>query len=207
MSLKIIQINNLALRAVVIIVALISLGVTYFALKLTFGNTLAEQVIILSQSPTVSPSEVKEVAEFAIEISPSNPFPYFYLASLNEKSFLPEDLQKALKGYEKAVSLSPSDFRLWLRLGQIRERSGDREGAGKAFRKALTLAPNYSEPHWIMGNYLLRNDKTDEAFAEIRKAAETDPDYANPAVVTAWQIFAAPKSEIWPGGREDISIR
>jgi len=196
MSLKIIQLNNVALRAVVLVIALITFGGTYFALKLTFGNTLASQIITLSQSPNVSPSEVKEVAELAIEMSPSNPFPYLYLASLNEKSFLPEDLQKALAGYEKAVSLSPNDFRLWLRLGQIRERSGDSERAEKAFRKALTLAPNYSEPHWIMGNYLLRNDKTDEAFAEIRKAAETDPDYAKPAVVTAWQIFAGDPIQI-----------
>jgi tetratricopeptide (TPR) repeat protein len=196
MALKTIKLNNLALRAVFIVFALLALWATYFAFKWSFGNALAGQVDLLSKSPTVNPADVKEIAQLSAEMSPNDPNTHYALAVLNEKSFLPEDLPKALAGYEKAVSVSPHDFRLWLSLGKARERSGDAAGAEKAFQKALELAPNYSEPRWILGNYFLRNGKTDEAFAEIRKAVETNPDYANPAVVTAWQIFAGDTTQI-----------
>ncbi len=191
MSIKSIQLNNIALRAVIIVICLVFIWATYFAVKWTFGNTLAQQVDGLP--PEANP---KEIAELSVEMSPNDPRAHFVLAALNEKSFLPDDLTKAIAGYEKAVSLSPNDFRLWLILGKARERSGDAVGAEKAIRKALDLAPNYSEVHWVLGNHLLRQGKMDEAFLEIRKAAETNPDYANPAVVTAWQIFDGDTAQI-----------
>lgn len=195
MSLKTIQLNT-AFRALIVVIALLICGATYFAIKWTLGNTLAKQVDALSQSPAVNPAEIKEVAQLSIDMAPNDPQAHYALAFLHEKSFLPQDLPKALAGYETAVSVSPYDYRLWLNLGKVRERSGDSPGAEKAFYKALELAPNYSEPHWVLGNYLLRNGRMDEAFAEIRKAAETNPDYANPAVVTAWQIFDGDTTQI-----------
>ncbi len=191
MSIKSIQLNIFALRAIILVISLVFISATYFAVKWSFGHTIALQATALPLE-----EDAKEVAALSIEMAPNDAESHFVLATLNEKSFLPEDLIKALAGYEKAVSVSPNDYRLWLFLGKGREQSGDPEGAEKALRKALELAPNYSEVHWILGNNLLRQGKMEEAFLEIRKAAETNPDYANPAVVTAWQIFAGDISQI-----------
>ena len=177
MSIKTFPINSLALRGVLIIPLLLCLFLSYTALKWSFGNTLAKQV------------EAKEIAEIAVQLAPNDPQSYFALGVQNEKSFLPENFAKALENYEKAVSVSPYDFRLWLALGKARERAGETKSAEKALRRALELAPNYAEPHWILGNHLLRQGNAEEAFLEIRKAVEQDEKFANPAVVTAWQIF------------------
>lgn len=177
MPIKSIQLNSVLPRLVILIAIIFVLFLTFLALKWSFGSTIAKQ------------SDSKEIAEFATQLAPNDPQSYYSLASMNERSFLPDDFAKALENYEKAVSVSPYDFRLWLALGKARERSGDDKGAEKALRKALELAPNYSEVHWILGNFLLRQGNEEEAFLQIRKAVEQDEKYANPAVVTVWQIF------------------
>jgi hypothetical protein len=107
---------------------------------------------------------------------------------LHEKSFLPEDLEKAVAEYEKAAALSPNDYLLWLALGKARERNGDAEGAEKALRRAVELAPNYAEVHWTLGNNLLRQGKSAEAFDEIRQSAVGSDRFVLPAIATVWQI-------------------
>lgn len=184
MSIKSIQLNTTLYRLIVITAIILVLFLTYSALRWFFGSTIATQ------------SENKEVAEFAAELAPNDPQSYFSLAKINEKSFLPEDFAKALENYEKAVSVAPYDFRLWMALGKARERAGDDSGAEKALRKSLELAPNYSEVHWALGNFLLRQGNEEEAFSEIRKAVEQDEKFANPAVVTLWQIFDGDVTQI-----------
>lgn len=184
MSIKSVQLNSSILRVIALITILIIVFLVYYTFKWSIGSTIAKQ------------SENKEIAEFAIEMAPNDPQGYYSLAAINEKSFLPEDFAKALENYEKAVSVSPYDFRLWLALGKAKERTGDEVGAEKALRKSLELAPNYAEVHWVLGNFLLRRGNEEEAFLEIRKAVEQDPKYTNPAVVTVWQIFDGDLTQI-----------
>ncbi len=174
---KSISLDSLLLRLLPIILAILILLAGYFSFNWTFGNMIALH------------ADTKELAEMAIQMAPNDPQTYFSLAYLNEKSFSPEDLPLALANYEKAVSVSPSDYRLWLSLGKIREQSGDNKGAVAALRKAVELAPNYSQVHWFLGNQLLRQGNDEEAYREIRKAVEGNPTYANPAVNMTWQIF------------------
>ncbi|MDQ3634396.1 MAG: carbohydrate binding domain-containing protein [Acidobacteriota bacterium] len=131
----------------------------------------------------------KDVAEFAVGLAPQNPQAHYIVAMLRENSFIPEDIPKSLAGFEKAASLSPNDYRLWLALGKARESNGDVNGAELALQRALELAPNYAQVQWLYGNILLRQGKIKEAFAHIGKAVEGDPELANPAVNTAWSVF------------------
>ncbi len=152
--------------------------------KWTFGNAVATQ------------APLKEVAEFAVSLAPSDPQSHYTLAVLSEKTFLPEDLEKSLVEYETATALSPHDYRLWLALGNSLGRSGKAAEAESAFKKSLELAPNYAQIHWAYGNFLLRQGRTEEAFAEIRKAAETNETYLKQTVSLAWQVFDGNLGEI-----------
>ena len=130
----------------------------------------------------------KAIIELAAAWAPDDPQTHYALASLYEKSFLPEDIAKAVPEYEKAAALSPSDYRFLLPLARAREQSGDSEGAEKALRYALRLAPNYAQIHWALGNVLLRQGRSDEAFAEMRLAVDANPVFAAPAASTALQF-------------------
>jgi tetratricopeptide (TPR) repeat protein len=172
-------------QRIVLIIATFAILVWFgFLIKWSLANSMSTQ------------AEIKEISQLAIDLSPNDPQPYYSLAALNERSLSPNDLADAVANYEKAASLSPNNYLLWLALGKARERNDDSIGAEKALRKALELAPNYSEIHWVLGNILLRNDKQDEAFAEIRKAAETNTKYVNPAVSTALQFFEGDFSKL-----------
>ncbi|MGI8668982.1 MAG: tetratricopeptide repeat protein, partial [Aridibacter sp.] len=116
-----------------------------------------------------------DMAEFAVGLAPHNPQAHYAIAVLRENSFIPEDVPKSLGEYEKATSLSPNDYRLWLALGKARESSGDVKGAELALQRAIELAPNYAQVQWSYGNILLRQGKTKEAFVQIGKAVEEDP--------------------------------
>ncbi|MCB1024344.1 MAG: tetratricopeptide repeat protein [Acidobacteria bacterium] len=156
---------------------LLSLVFVVIAVKSLLGNAISAQV------------DTKDVAEIAVALAPNDPKTHFSLASINERSFLPEDGPRSLAGFEKATSLSPYDYRLWLALGKSRERAGDVDGAEKDLKRALELAPNYAQVKWTYGNILLRKGNTAEAFKMIRNAVDNDPRFANPAATTAWQIF------------------
>lgn len=176
MALKSIKIETLAARAVLIAAGLaLFVGAVYSA-RWYFGGAIAAN------------TDYKEVADFAVGLSPGDPQTHFVLAALSERIFLPEDTAESLAEYEKATALAPNDFRLWFSLGRARERAGDAAGAELALEKSLELSPNNSQARWTYGNILLRRGKTGEGFNEIRRAAESDETFINPAIVVAWQI-------------------
>ena len=177
MTNKFVKLNTAVGRAALFAAALLCVSAVYFPVKWFLAGTLAAN------------TDYIDAAEYAARLAPGDPQIHYRLAALRDRSFVAEDLPKALAEYEKAVSLSPDDFRYWFDLGRARERSGDSAGAEKALRKALELAPNYSRIHWTLGNLLLRQGNTEEAFVEIRRAVENDPSYANPAVNIVWQFF------------------
>ncbi len=177
MSIKSFKAETLVARILLALVGVVCLVFVFFTIRWFLGNSISTQANSI------------EVAELAVGMASSDPQPHFALAALNERTFLPEALPKSLKGYEKAVSLSPNDYRLWLSLGKAREQSGDSKGAELALKKAIELAPNYAQVQWALGNNFLRQGKTEKAFVEIRKAVDQDPKFANPAATTMWQIF------------------
>ncbi len=184
MVLKTIQIKTASLKIALFAFCLIFSVLMFYFAKWCFGNSISSQVIH------------KEVAEFAVSLAPSDPQTHYALAVLNERTFLPEDLEKSLAEYETATALAPHDYRLWLALGKARDRSGNAAGAEAALRKALELAPNYSQVNWTLGNFLLRQGKMEEAFSQIRRAAEQNEIYLKPAISTVWQIFQGNSGEI-----------
>lgn len=177
MSIKKFQLDSPVPKVLLIVFGLLLLLVFFYFAKWSFANAMTIQ------------ATVKEISEIAIDLAPNDPQTHYSLGVLAEKSLLPDDYDKSVTAFEKAVSLSPNDYRLWLALGQARERNDNKEGAEKALRKAVELAPNYAQPHWVLGNILLRENKSDEAFSEIRLAVEKDTNLAMPAATTAWNVF------------------
>ncbi len=184
MALKAIELKTAVEKIVLIAVGLICVVGFIFAFKWCFGSALASR------------ADEKQIAGLGIRLAPNDPQTHFTLAVLNEKTFLPEDFQKAVEEYEKAAALSPNDFRFWFQLGRARERNGDSTGAENALRKSLELAPSYSEVQWMLGNLLLRQGKSAEAFNLIRQAADGNDKFVDPAVSIAWQIFDGDISQV-----------
>ncbi|MDQ4120997.1 MAG: tetratricopeptide repeat protein [Acidobacteriota bacterium] len=175
-----IKLSTFRSRVLLVLPAILLLMAAFFAVRWCLAQSVAEQ------------ADAAELAEFAINLAPDLSLPHYALGTVSEKTFSPEADAAALREYERATALSPHDFRLWLALGKMRERTGDSDGAEKAMRKAVELAPAYAQIRWTLGNILLRRSETDEAFNEIGFAARQNPaTYAAPAVAAAMQTFGA----------------
>ena len=107
---------------ILLILLLLGAGVwSYYVVRWYIGNTLAEYF-----SPTESGVHVAHMAE---SMAPNDPLTHWRIAQVTQK-ILPLDQQgPAIAEYEKAVSLSPYDYRFWMSLGTAHEQSGDRHVA------------------------------------------------------------------------------
>lgn len=155
---------------------------SYYVVRWYVGNTLAEYSNPADNS--------LNVPQMAAAMAPRDPLPHWRIAQISQK-LLPLDQQgPAIVEYEKAVSLSPYDYRFWMSLGTAQEQAGDPAKAEQALKRAVALAPAYSYPHWYLGNLLIRNGRYDEAFAELRLASQADGELQSQLFNMSWAIYS-----------------
>jgi hypothetical protein len=111
-----------------------------------------------------------------------------------ELSEADRNLANAKAHAQRAVELSPNDYRFRIVLASVEEASGDRPGAEAALEAARTLAPNYWNVHYRLGNLLVRQGKLSPAVEEFRLAAAANS-----------TILPGTLDLLWRASREDIN--
>jgi hypothetical protein len=124
----------------------------------------------------------------AVNLAPNDPLPHWRLGNLALTELPPDQISLVVSEYEKAVSLSPHDYRLWMEFGLALEQAGDFDKAERALREAVKLAPSYAYPRWYLGNLLLRTDRYGEGFAELQRASEENEQFQLQLFNLAWQL-------------------
>jgi hypothetical protein len=191
-------------RILMILAILLALCASWFVVRWYLGNTMAEYFL---------PEESNlDTAQMAISLAPGDPLPHWRLGDLIYKKLPPDKIPLAVAEYEKAVRLSPNDYRFWMVWGLALEHAGEPDKAEKALREAVRLAPFYAYPRWHLGNLLLRRNRYPEAFAELRRASEANGELLPQLFNVAWQInsddFESLKSAIGqtPVARAQFSV-
>ena len=177
-----VSIRNPLIKTLLILLLLAAGVWSYFAVRWYIGNTLAEYF---------NPAEAGlDGANRAASLAPNDPLTHWRMAQVAQKN-LPLDQQaQAVAEYEKAVSLSPYDYRYWMSLGTAHEQAGDATRAEQALKRAVALAPAYAYPHWYLGNLYLRNGRYDEAFAELRLASAADQEFQGQLFNLIWEVYS-----------------
>ena len=178
-------------RLPLLLLAASALALGWYAVRWGVGDTMAEYAPV---SYANDPASSFETAESAARLAPDDPLAHLTIARLNQYSFDPERLPRALEEYRRAAALAPNDYLIWLEMGRALSALGDKEGGVAALRHAAQLAPNYTQPRWHLGNALLRNamergESADEAFEELRRAADSDPALRPQVFNLAWQVY------------------
>lgn len=155
---------------------------SWFVVRWYLGNTMAEY---LSAYETNA-----EAARLAVRLAPEDPLTHWRLGDFIQRRLPPDQLPSAVKEYEKAVSLSPNDYRFWMSLGTCLEQVGEDAKAEQALRRSVKLAPSYSYPRWYLGNLLLRGARYEEGFAELKRASLADPDLRPQLFNLAWEVYS-----------------
>lgn len=177
-----ISVRKLPVKILLILLLLAAFVWSYFVVRWYLGNTLAEYF---------DPNEgTLDAAHMAARLAPDDPLAHWRIGQVSQKT-LPLDQQvAAIAEYEKAVSLSPNDYRFWMTLGTAQEQVGNTAQAELALKRAVALAPAYAYPHWYLGNLYLRNGRYDEAFAELRVASQGDIELLPQLFNLVWEIYS-----------------
>jgi tetratricopeptide (TPR) repeat protein len=177
-----ISVRSLAVRIVLIVMLLGAAVCSYFAVRWYTGNTLAEYF---------NPGQNNlRVAEMAVDLAPNDPLTHWRIAQVSQKLLSLDQQAHTIAEYERAVSLSPNDYRFWMALGTANEQAGDSVKGEAALRRAVALAPSYAYPRWYLGNLLLRSARYEEAFKELRLAAEADEQLEPQQFNFLWAIYS-----------------
>lgn len=91
----------------------------------------------------------------------------------------PPRLAEAMADLERAVQVSPRDYRFRLELGKAYESNGDAARAEAALLTAVELAPKYFETRWALANLRLRLGRTEAALDDLRAAIELSAGYSS----------------------------
>ncbi len=171
---------NAPTKVIMVLTVSIALFASWFVVRWYLGNTIAEYF---------HPDERGlETAQMAVSLAPDDPLPHWSLGYLIQKELPPDQISATITEFEKAVSLSPNDYRLWMDLGHALEQAGELDKAEQALREAVKLAPSYAYPRWLLGNLLLRADRYKEGFAELQRASEADGQFQSQLFNLAWQV-------------------
>src|ERR1051325_2911694 len=176
-----ISVRKIPVRIILILLLLAAGTWSYYVVRWYLGNTLAEYF---------DPNEgTLNAAQMAARMAPDDPLAHWRIGQVSQKT-LPLDQQvNAIPEYEKAVSLSPNDYRFWMTLGTAQEQVGNPAQAELALKRAVELAPAYAYPRWYLGNLYLRNGRYDEAFKELRLASQADIELLPQLFNLVWEIY------------------
>lgn len=177
-----VRVRNPLIKILLLLLLVIAGVWSYFAVSWYIGNTFAEY-----SDPSVT---TVDIARRAVGMAPKDPMTHWRMAEVAEKTLTLDQQGAAIAEYEKAVSLSPNDYRFWMSLGRAYEQVGEADKSEQALKRAVALAPAYAYPHWYLGNLLLRNARYDEAFAELRLASQADPGLRPQQFNLVWAIYS-----------------
>jgi tetratricopeptide (TPR) repeat protein len=88
-------------------------------------------------------------------------------------------IEEALRAFDKAVSLEPTDAEHWKKLGAALIDLNRPDEALLSLRRALDLRPHYADAANLSGLILYRKDRFAEALAFFDISVHADPDQAD----------------------------
>lgn len=173
--------KGLFLRVLMVLLLLLAVVWSWFLVRWYLGNLMAEYL-------NVEEDDIQLVTR-AVSLAPDDPITHWRLGEFTQKRLPPDRLPLAVSAYERAVSRSPNDYRLWVSYGIALEQVGEVERGEAALRRAVELAPSYAAPRWFLGNLLLRSGLSEQSFIELRQAGEADPELRPQVFNLAWEVY------------------
>ncbi len=125
-------------------------------------------------------------ADYAVLLDASNPRAHISRA---EALASVGDFDAASTALTVAIELREQDPFLWLRLGQMRNRSTNPEAAASAFVRSSELAPGYYQPWAELGEIAVARGDIELGFSFFRQAAKRNREFLFDMIELAEKTF------------------
>lgn len=145
-----------------IVVMALSVWVGSFIAK----NYIASALIAYGQAG----GQNSESLDLAIGYAPANPEVLAARARFLLNQADSPRIAEAITDLQKAVQVSPNDYRYWLELGKAYDANGQTSDAETSMQRAVALAPRYFEARWALANFRLRSGRTEASLDDFRDA-------------------------------------
>jgi adenylate cyclase len=148
------------------------------------GATYSSEYGLLWTLDPAAKERAKALAERAIEIDPSLSLPHITLGVLE----LRRSPEAALRWFERARELAPSDYTPYVFTAMVLARTGRGLEGLDYLERGLRLSPRLSGVSTfstLMGVLYAHTGRTDEALALWQRARETNPDLISPRLILA----------------------
>lgn len=121
----------------------------------------------------------KHLWERAIELDPTNATAYAAMGAYYDSTGNPE---RALRFYQKSVSIRHQQYAAWLAIGNLHRDAGNDEEAIRAYLTELEFNPNYAPARVQLCLTLARLDRLAEAEPHLRRL-RNDPAKADDTMI------------------------
>lgn len=95
---------------------------------------------------------------------------YYELAIID-----PSFQQKTIDSFNQAITLAPTDAKLYYNKALILQQMNQPEAAVQAFQSAITLKPNYREAYYTLGLVYDQLDQRDQAISQMQTVLKLVP--------------------------------
>jgi tetratricopeptide (TPR) repeat protein len=140
----------------------------------------ARRVLLLRGADLEQAGELRNAADLylaATEVDPGSAEGFWRLGSVDARL---GETQQAIPALQRAVSLSPDDWRFRRELGLVYMASGALEPAAEQFKIAVQLVPHDFWTTLYLASVELRLERLDEASSYARAAVELNPQHPRP---------------------------
>src|SRR5262249_2683800 len=106
------------------------------------------------------------------------------------------NLALAASEIERAITLSPNDYKLRVVLASVKESQRDITGAERPLRDAASLAPSNMEVRWRLANLLLRAGQVSDSLTEFRTAVSGNQALIPVTLDLVWNVTGGDLSSL-----------
>lgn len=145
------------------------------------GYSAASAALALKETDATLSGQLKDESiqetEYVLATNPKNVSyyrtairTYYQLADIDSQY-----IQKTLDMIDKAITLAPTDPKLYYNKAVILSQNERSEEAIEALKKTIELKPNYKEAYFALALLRFESNKSEDAVANMQKVLQLDP--------------------------------
>ncbi|NWF92726.1 MAG: carbohydrate binding domain-containing protein [Syntrophaceae bacterium] len=120
----------------------------------------------------------KESLLRAIELSPSNPDPFYRLGLFYQWDIRNGDLKESYRYLRNAIDRNPLEQQYYLNLARVLSRMGEKNASEQALEKAILVFPTSYQGRWVSANLLLQQGAMEKAISHFSYILANYPNQA-----------------------------